>query len=69
MTEHQPLAPGDRVEIVKGPFATYTGEIREVNYDKQVYLVDLPLRGNPNIIAGYGEIALELKYQEVKKIA
>lgn len=27
MTEQEPFTPGDRVEIIKGPFATYTGKV------------------------------------------
>jgi len=69
MTEQQVLIPGDSVEIVEGLFAKSTGKIREVNYDKQVYLVEIPLRNNPNIIVGYGEVAVELRFQEVKKVA
>jgi len=67
MTEQQPFIPGDSVEIVEGPFATFIGKVREVNYDKQVYLVEIPLGNNPNILVGYGEVAVELRFQEVKR--
>jgi transcription antitermination factor NusG len=39
MKEEQSFTPGDIVEIISGPFAKYTGKVRDVNDDKRMLLV------------------------------
>jgi transcription antitermination factor NusG len=73
MKEEQSFKPGEMVEIVNGPFSFINGpstkaygKVREVNDDKQM-LVVIVTEGRVGIILG--EIPIELKFREVKKIA
>jgi transcription antitermination factor NusG len=71
MKEKQSFKPGETVEIVGGPFSFINapskayGRVREVNDDKQM-LVVIVKEGQVGIILG--EIPIELKFREVKKI-
>jgi transcription antitermination factor NusG len=73
MNEEQSFKPGEMVEIVNGPFSFINGpsskaygKVREVNNDKQM-LVVIVKEGRVGIILG--EIPVELRFREVKKIA
>ena len=59
MKEEQSFKPGEVVEIIKGPFAKFTGKVRDVNNEVQtlVMIVDIFGRDTP----------VELKFREVKK--
>ena len=61
MKEEQLFAPGDVVEITSGPFAKLTGKVRDINNDKRMLLVIVEIFGR--------DTPVELKFQEVKKIA
>jgi transcription termination/antitermination protein NusG len=61
MKEEQSFAPGDVVEIISGPFAKLTGKVRDMNNDKRMLLVIVEIFGR--------DTPVELKFQEVKKIA
>jgi transcription termination/antitermination protein NusG len=61
MKEEQSFTPGDIVEIISGPFAKYTGKVRDVNDDKRMLLVIVKIFGR--------NTPIELKFQEVKKFA
>jgi transcriptional antiterminator NusG len=61
MKEEQSFAPGDVVEIISGPFAKLTGKVRDMNNDKRMLLVVVEISGR--------DTPVELKFQEVKKIA
>jgi transcription antitermination factor NusG len=65
MNEEQSFNPGEMVEIVSGPFTKLTGEVRDVNKDKQMLAVMVKDERIEGIILG--EILVELGFQEVKK--
>ena len=39
MKEEQSFTPGEIVEIIRGPFTKATGEVRDVNSEKQMLAV------------------------------
>jgi transcription antitermination factor NusG len=62
----QSFNPGEIVEVVSGPFTKAVCKVRDINNDKQMLAVI--------VVAGsfaekFGHFPLELKFQEVKKIA
>jgi transcriptional antiterminator NusG len=61
MKEEQSFKPGDVVEIISGPFAKYTGKVRDVNNDKRMLAVVVKIYGR--------DTPVELRFREVKKIA
>jgi transcription antitermination factor NusG len=65
MKEEQSFKPGEMVEILKGPFTKATGEIRDVNSEKQTLAVVVKDERVNGIILG--EILIELGFQEVMK--
>ena len=65
MEEEQSFTAGEMVEILKGPFTQLTGEIRDVNSDKQMLAVIVKDERVEGIILG--EVLVELGFQEVKK--
>jgi transcription antitermination factor NusG len=65
MNEEQSFNPGEMVEITSGPFTKLTGEVRDVNKDKQMLAVMVKDERIEGIILG--EILVELGFQEVKK--
>ena len=68
MTDQIQFTPGERVKVINGPFATYTGNIKKVNQDRQMLMVIVQLEGsNPLVKAGAGELSVELRFQEVMK--
>ena len=68
MTNQIQFTPGERVKVINGPFATYTGNIKKVNRDRQMLMVIVQLeRSNPLVKAGAGEVPVELRFQDVKK--
>jgi transcription antitermination factor NusG len=70
MADQISFTPGETVKIISGPFAAFTGNIREVNQNRQMLLVIVRLESdNPRVKAGAGEIPIELSFAEVKKIA
>ncbi len=61
MKEEQSFTPGDVVELTHGPLAKSRGKVRDVNNDKRMLLVIVEIFGR--------DTPVELKFQEVKKIA
>ena len=53
------------VEIIRGPFTKATGEVRDVNSEKQMLAVKVKDERIEGIILG--EILVELGFQEVTK--
>jgi transcription antitermination factor NusG len=69
MADQIPFTPGETVKIISGPFTSFTGNIREVNQNRQMLLVIVRLESdNPRVKAGSGEVPIELSFGEVKKI-
>jgi transcription antitermination factor NusG len=69
MVDQITFSPGEKVKIISGPFATLTGNVREVNQNRKMLLVIVRLESdNPRIKAGSGEVPIELSFGEVKKI-
>jgi transcription antitermination factor NusG len=68
MTEREPFTPGERVEITDGPFETLTGEIKEVNNKREMLKVMVRLQNSPRVKVGFGEVPVELRFREVRKI-
>jgi len=66
MKEEQSFTPGEAVEITSGPFTKATGKVRDVNNDKRM-LVVVVKEGQAGKILG--DLPIELKFREVKKIA
>jgi transcription antitermination factor NusG len=54
------------VEVVSGPFTKAQGVVRDVNADRRVILVVVK-KGLTGILAG--DLPVELRFREVKKIA
>ena len=65
MKEEQSFTPGEMVEIIRGPFTKATGEVRDVNSEKQMLAVKVKDERIEGIILG--EILVELGFQEVTK--
>ncbi|HEX2490357.1 MAG TPA: hypothetical protein VHR27_13170 [Blastocatellia bacterium] len=65
MKEEQSFTPGEMVEIISGPFTKATGEVRDVNSEKQMLAVKVKDERIEGIILG--EILVELGFQEVMK--
>ncbi len=65
MKEEQSFTPGEMVEIISGPFTKATGEVKEVNSEKQMLAVKVKDERIEGIILG--EILIELGFQEVMK--
>jgi transcription antitermination factor NusG len=65
MKEEQSFKPGEMVEIIRGPFTKATGEVRDVNSEKQMLAVKVKDERIEGII--FGEILVELGFQEVTK--
>ena len=61
MKEEQSFTPGEIVEIIHGPFAKLTGNVRDVNNDKRMLLIIVEIFGRYTPV--------ELQFLEVKKIA
>jgi transcription antitermination factor NusG len=66
MIEKKSFALGDVVEIISGPFRKAVGKVMDINNSKQMLVVVVKdgLRG---IVVG--DLPVELKFQEVRKIA
>jgi transcriptional antiterminator NusG len=60
MKEEQSFTPGDVVEIISGPFAKFTGKVRDVNSDKRMLAVIVKIFGR--------DTNVELNFREVRKI-
>ncbi len=65
MKEEQSFTPGEMVEIISGPFTKATGEVRDVNGEKQTLAVIVKDERIEGIILG--ETLIELRFQEVIK--
>jgi transcription antitermination factor NusG len=65
MKEEQSFKPDEMVEIINGPFTKLTGEVRDVNGEKQMLAVIVKAERIEGIILG--EILIELGFQEVMK--
>ncbi|HKQ90395.1 MAG TPA: hypothetical protein VJZ77_06920 [Blastocatellia bacterium] len=65
MKEEQLFTPGEMVEIISGPFTKATGEVSDVNSEKQMLAVKVKDERIEGIILG--EILVELGFQEVMK--
>ena len=65
MKEEQSFTHGEMVEIIRGPFTKATGEVRDVNSEKQMLAVKVKDERIEGIILG--EILVELGFQEVTK--
>jgi transcription antitermination factor NusG len=65
MKEEQSFTPGEMVEIISGPFTKATGEVKDVNSEKQMIAVKVKDERIEGIILG--EILIELGFQEVMK--
>jgi transcriptional antiterminator NusG len=59
MKEEQTFTAGEVVEIIHGPLAKLTGEVRDVNNDKRMLLMIVKIFGR--------ETPVEIKFREVKK--
>jgi transcription antitermination factor NusG len=69
MADQALFTPGEMVKVVSGPFATFTGNIREVNQSRQMLLVIVQLEKDNSLVkAGTGGVPIELKFQEVVKV-
>ena len=66
MKEEQSFRPGDVVEIISGLFTKATGKVRDVNNGRHT-LVVVVKDGLSGIVVG--DLPVELKFREVKKIA
>lgn len=58
--EELDMAVGDAVKIINGPFATYTGIVDELNFEKQRAKVSVELFGKST--------PMELEFKDVEKI-
>jgi len=65
MKDEQSFTPGEMVGIISGPFTKSTGEVRDVNSEKQMLAVKVKDERIEGIILG--EIIVELGFQEVMK--
>jgi transcription antitermination factor NusG len=65
MKDEQSFTPGEMVEIISGPFTKATGEVSDVNSEKQMLAVKVKDERIEGIILG--EILVELGFQEVMK--
>lgn len=65
MKEEQSFTPGEMVEIISGPFTKATGEVKDVNSEKQMLAVKVKDERIEGIILG--EILVELGFQKVMK--
>jgi len=62
--------PGETVKIISGPFASLTGDIKEVNQGRQMLLVIVQMeKDHPLVKVGSGGVAVELKFQEVVRVS
>jgi len=69
MSDQPSFTPGDAVEIIDGPFATFAGRVEAVNGERQMLKVRVRLEDNPLVRAGTGGVPVELRFREVKKTA
>ena len=65
MKDEQSFTPGEMVEIISGPFTKATGEVKDVNSEKQMLAVKVKDERIEGIILG--EILVELGFKEVMK--
>jgi transcription antitermination factor NusG len=65
------FTPGDRVELVGGPFAKFRGNVKEVDQTRQRLLVILEMgKANAHLVKPGSEgLPVECGFQEVKKVA
>lgn len=54
------VSVGDPVRIISGPFESFTGEVMEINQDKQVLIVSVSMFGR--------DTPVELEFGQVQKI-
>jgi transcription antitermination factor NusG len=66
MKEEQSFRLGEIVEVISGPFTKAVCKVRDVNADKRMLAV-LVVEGS--IAEKFGHFLIELKFQEVRKIA
>jgi transcription antitermination factor NusG len=66
MKEKQSFTPGEIVEVISGPFTKAVCKVRDINNDKKMLAV-IVVEGF--VAEKFGQFPIELKFQEVKKIA
>jgi transcription antitermination factor NusG len=69
MNDQRSFTPGDRVEVINGPFATFAGRVEAVNGERQMLKVRVELGNSPLVRAGTGGVPVELRFKEVRKTA
>ena len=70
MSDQTYFTPGETVKVISGPFASFTGNIKEVNQSRQMLSVIVQLeKDNPLVKVGSGGVAVELKFQEVVRVS
>jgi transcription antitermination factor NusG len=63
------FTPGETVKIISGPFATLTGIVKDINQSRQMLVVTVQLsKDNPLVKVGSGDLPIELRFREVKKV-